>query len=257
MFASFRIAVGLWALGVAGLSAATAQSPTTQPADPALQGVPPTTQPAEAGDEMADPSEPVVVKPLFYQAPPRPSRTGDERVVRDPRTGRPVRGSVADSRLTRQRSRRSAAADRSAVRTFIPSGVPSGSAAGEWNSQSYPQWWNRPTNAAETMQKTQFWAQRIQPQRWSDRNQRPTTLDLWSRYRTEPAGRYQMHAYDTVTGRSAVGFRNPNKTVDYLNPTTGRWYYGVPNRAGGQDWFDPATGRWIFGVSGNRVPSAP
>jgi hypothetical protein len=258
MFAAFRIAVGVWVLGVAGLSTAVAQSPAAQPADPALQSVPPTTQPAEREpqEEAADPSESVFTGPLFYQAPPRPSRGGDVRTAHDPRTGRPVRGPVEDSRLTRQRPRRSAVADRSAVRASIPTRMLDGTADGAMSSRAYPPWWNRPTNAAETMQKTQFWARRIQPQRWPDRNQRPTTLDLWSRYTTQPAGRYQMQAYDTVTGRSAVGFRNPNNTVDYLNPATGRWYYGVPNRAGGQDWFDPVTGRWIFGVPANRGPTA-
>lgn len=259
MFAAFRITVALWVLGVAGLSMAAAQVPATQPADPALQSVPPTTQPAERDPdaEAASPPESTAGGPLFYQAPPRASRTRDPRGLRDSRTGRPVRGTVEDSRLTRQRSRRSAAPERSIVRPFSSTGSPAELTADPWSAQSYPQWWNRPTNTAETMQKTQFWARGIQPQRWSDRNQRPTVLDLWSRYRTQPAGRYQMQAYDTVTGRSAVGFRNPNNTVDYLNPMTGRWYYGVPNRAGGQDWFDPVTGRWIFGVPANRGPSAP
>ncbi len=247
-----RVAAGLWLLWTAWAATATADSPSTLPVDPTVQNPPPATQPAEPAAEAAAPYELTSKGPLFYQATRPYARRRDPRDLRDPRTGRLTRGPVDVARLTPVRSRRSAASERSAVRSSSSVGPPARFAANAWDSASYPPWWNRPTNTAETMQKTQYWARRIQPQRWPDRNQRTAILDLWSRYRVQPAGRYQMHAYDTVTGRSAVGFLNSDRTVDFLNPTTGRWYYGVPNRAGGQDWFDPLTGRWVFGVPAGR-----
>jgi hypothetical protein len=139
----------------------------------------------------------------------------------------------------------------------IPDGVSNWSASRTWSPEQYPEWWKRPTNAYERQVRTQFWARRVQPLRWSDRNRGRTVLDLRTRFVDQPVSPYQSNAFNVFSGRNAVGFRNPNNTTDYLNPSTGRWLYGVPNSAGGQDWFDPVSGRWIFGAPPSRRPAAP
>jgi hypothetical protein len=64
-------------------------------------------------------------------------------------------------------------------------------------------------------------------------------------------GRDRREAYNPVTGRWHMGFRNANGSRDYLNARTGQSLHGFKNGQGNQDLLNPRTGRWLLGFKKN------